>query len=260
MNAIASVLMVAGAVLVLVAAIGVLRFPDLVSRLHAATKAASTGIALVLVGAGIALGPGPLAFATLVATFQLLTAPVAAHALARAARPEPESGPDQPFASIPAAARIAGLAAVWLALWGDVTTGNVIGGLAIGALVTAITARGRVARFRLRPGAAVRLGLFFIGLLVRSTIDVAVAALGPRRLVDPTVVHVALPAASIPALVATANAVSLTPGTVTLAVDPDAPALTIHLLRPDDDVVASIRTLHARAAAALPAVAAAPSR
>jgi monovalent cation/proton antiporter MnhG/PhaG subunit len=260
MTIVASVLLLAGAALVLVAAIGVWRFPEVVSRLHAATKAASAGIVLILIGAGAELGPGPFAFAVLVATFHLLTAPIAGHALARAARPEPEAAPDHPLATIPFAARVAGLAAVWMALWGDITAGNVVGGLLVGALVAAATGRGAATPFRLRPVAAVRFGLAFLWLFVRSTASVVAAALGPSRLVDPVVAELPLPPASIPALVATANAVSLTPGTVTLAVDAAAPALTIHLIRPDDDALAAIRALHARAAAALPDVAPAPSR
>jgi multicomponent Na+:H+ antiporter subunit G len=75
-----------GALLMLLAGIGVLRLPDVFSRMHAGTKAASLGLACVL--AGIALvTPDAVARVKLVVAivFQFLTAPVAAHLIGRAA-------------------------------------------------------------------------------------------------------------------------------------------------------------------------------
>ena len=47
---VADALMVAGAAWALIAAVGVLRFDDVYSRMHAATKAATGGLLLVLAG------------------------------------------------------------------------------------------------------------------------------------------------------------------------------------------------------------------
>ncbi|MBL3700081.1 monovalent cation/H(+) antiporter subunit G [Leucobacter luti] len=74
------------AVLSVAAGIGLLRFPDALSRLHAATKPQIFGLLLVI--AAIALDQR--SFATLLAlipvfVFQSLTAPVAAHMVGRAA-------------------------------------------------------------------------------------------------------------------------------------------------------------------------------
>lgn len=74
------------AVLSVAAGIGILRFPDALSRLHAATKPQIFGLLLVI--AAIALDQR--SFATLLAlipvfVFQSLTAPVAAHMVGRAA-------------------------------------------------------------------------------------------------------------------------------------------------------------------------------
>ncbi len=252
MTVLAAVLLITGAVLTLVAAIGVYRFPDMLTRLHAATKAASVGIALVLLGVGAALGPGELAFTSLVAIFQVLTAPVAAHALGRAVRAEPEhAGPGRP-SSVPLPARAAALAAVWVALWGEAGAANVLGGLAAGSAVALATTRRGAERIRIRPVAALRFVGAFLVLLVRSTIAVAAAALGPRRLVDPGVRRVPVGRGSTSALVATANAVSLTPGTLTLAIDAEPPALVVHLIRPDDPAADAVATLHALASDALP--------
>lgn len=78
----------AGAMLSLVAGVGLVRFPDLLSRMHTAAKPQILGLLLVLVGVGIRLIPaetnvfsaGTLA---LVALFQIVTVPVAGHITAR---------------------------------------------------------------------------------------------------------------------------------------------------------------------------------
>ncbi|NKY99001.1 monovalent cation/H(+) antiporter subunit G [Nocardiopsis alborubida] len=78
----------AGAMLSLVASVGLLRFPDLLSRMHTTAKPQILGLLLVLVGIGIRLIPvetnvfsaGTL---LLVALFQIVTVPVAGHIAAR---------------------------------------------------------------------------------------------------------------------------------------------------------------------------------
>ena len=74
-----------GAAFCLVAAIGVVRLPDLFTRMHAASKAGAVGGGLILLAVAL------LSFDTAVAlravlgiVFLLLTTPVAAHLLARA--------------------------------------------------------------------------------------------------------------------------------------------------------------------------------
>ena len=90
----ASGLVLSGAAFVLLAAVGILRFPDLFSRMHAATKAAALGLLLVLAGAALRLtNVGDAAKLVLVAILMFLTAPVAAHMIARAASRTEEVGP-----------------------------------------------------------------------------------------------------------------------------------------------------------------------
>lgn len=82
----AAFLLFAGACFNLVAAIGILRLPDLFTRLHAATKASTLGVGCVMAAVAIHfwnLETTTRAVATSV--FLLLTAPVGAHLLARAA-------------------------------------------------------------------------------------------------------------------------------------------------------------------------------
>ena len=79
-------LVVVGAALVLIACIGLVRLPDLYTRMHASTKPATLGVSLLV--AGLALHAGDLGIgvrAVLVVLFFLVTAPVAAQRLAHAA-------------------------------------------------------------------------------------------------------------------------------------------------------------------------------
>jgi multicomponent Na+:H+ antiporter subunit G len=75
-----------GAFLCLSAGVGLLRFPDVLSRMHAGTKPQVLGVLLIMVGAAIRLQAWPAVWTLLlVAAFQLLTAPVSAHMISRVA-------------------------------------------------------------------------------------------------------------------------------------------------------------------------------
>jgi multicomponent Na+:H+ antiporter subunit G len=79
-------LLLVGAVFSLLAALGVLRLPDLYTRLHAASKAGVVGAGFMLVGAGIVSGDGAIVLRALLGmVFLLLATPISAHLLARAA-------------------------------------------------------------------------------------------------------------------------------------------------------------------------------
>lgn len=84
-DTVAGMVLLAGAVLAVIGGIGVHKFPDAFTRLHAASKATTLGLLLVVGGAAAVLLPGPGATKlALVVVFQLLTAPVAAHLVGRA--------------------------------------------------------------------------------------------------------------------------------------------------------------------------------
>ncbi|WP_299538509.1 monovalent cation/H(+) antiporter subunit G [uncultured Streptomyces sp.] len=79
-------LVLLGAAICLLGVIGILRFPDVVSRSHAATKPQTLGILLVLAGVAMRLRSGmDLATLGLIVFFQMMTGPVAAHLVARSA-------------------------------------------------------------------------------------------------------------------------------------------------------------------------------
>jgi multicomponent Na+:H+ antiporter subunit G len=81
-----SVLLLAGSGLMLIAALGVARLPDLFTRMQAATKAGGPGVSLLVAAVALHFADGYVAIrALLVAAFSLLTFPVAAHLIARAA-------------------------------------------------------------------------------------------------------------------------------------------------------------------------------
>jgi multicomponent Na+:H+ antiporter subunit G len=84
-DAVSAVFMIVGAVMSLAAAIGLLRFPDLMSRMHAATKPQVLGLFLLLVAVGLQLRTWWVWPVLVVAwIFQLLTVPVSAHMVGRA--------------------------------------------------------------------------------------------------------------------------------------------------------------------------------
>jgi multicomponent Na+:H+ antiporter subunit G len=85
-DAVALGCLLAGAFLCLTAGLGLLRFPDVLSRMHAGTKPQVLGVLLVMVGGAIRLhGLAATWMLLLVAAFQLLTAPVSAHMISRVA-------------------------------------------------------------------------------------------------------------------------------------------------------------------------------
>lgn len=75
-----TLLILGGALLILTAAIGVVRLPDVLCRSHAVAKALTLGIFLMLLGLWVHLGEKQTALKILLAIFfQLVTIPVASH-------------------------------------------------------------------------------------------------------------------------------------------------------------------------------------
>jgi multicomponent Na+:H+ antiporter subunit G len=84
-DVLSAVFMIVGAVMSLGAAVGLLRFPDLLSRMHAATKPQVLGLFLLLASIGLQMRTWWVWPVLLVAwIFQLLTVPVSAHMVGRA--------------------------------------------------------------------------------------------------------------------------------------------------------------------------------
>jgi multicomponent Na+:H+ antiporter subunit G len=80
-----AVLWVAGSAFALLAAVGVLRMPDVFTRMQASTKASTLGLGCLLIGAALQLGDfGSFIRIASIGAFILLTTSVAAHVIARA--------------------------------------------------------------------------------------------------------------------------------------------------------------------------------
>jgi multicomponent Na+:H+ antiporter subunit G len=86
MTYLTALLIIAGSGFMLIAGLGVLRMPDLLMRMHAATKAGTLGAGLLLLAVALAYAdPGVTVRALATIAFLFLTAPVAAHVIGRAA-------------------------------------------------------------------------------------------------------------------------------------------------------------------------------
>ena len=85
-DVIAGACLIVGSLLALIAGIGLVRFPDVLTRMHGATKPQTLGVLLILLGLALRVEDrSVLAVIALAAVFQLVTAPVSAHMLGRAA-------------------------------------------------------------------------------------------------------------------------------------------------------------------------------
>ena len=84
-DVLAAVCFLAGGLLALVAAIGILRFPDLLARMHAGTKPQALGLVVMALGLTLYLRRAEvLGLLLLLVVFQMITSPVAAHMVGRA--------------------------------------------------------------------------------------------------------------------------------------------------------------------------------
>jgi multicomponent Na+:H+ antiporter subunit G len=82
---ITAIVWIAGSAFALLAAVGVLRMPDVFTRMQASTKASTLGLGCLLIGAALQFGDaGSFIRMLSIAAFILLTTPVAGHVIARA--------------------------------------------------------------------------------------------------------------------------------------------------------------------------------
>ena len=83
---VSTILIAIGAFFILIAGLGLVRMPDLFLRMSASTKAATLGVGCTLLGVALFFGDFATSIrAGAIIIFLLLTAPVAAHLIGRAA-------------------------------------------------------------------------------------------------------------------------------------------------------------------------------
>ncbi|MPV86510.1 monovalent cation/H(+) antiporter subunit G [Ostreibacterium oceani] len=81
-----AIMVILGVIFVFIGAIGLLRLPDFYIRVSAITKAATAGVACIVIGVAIHADDVGVAFkALIIVVFLLITSPIAAHIIGRAA-------------------------------------------------------------------------------------------------------------------------------------------------------------------------------
>lgn len=120
---------------------------------------------------------------------------------------------------------------LWIALWGELSVANVLSGLVAVGLVTWMFAERSGTTYQVRPWNALRLIAFVARSLVTSSARVAWAVLFPTPERTTTSVQtVALQRGSVFVGAIVANAITLTPGTMTLELDAESLELQVHVL------------------------------
>lgn len=144
---------------------------------------------------------------------------------------------------------------VWTALWGSVSVANVLAGVAIGIatiLLVPVAGDARPAdagRLRLQPLAALGFLVFFLRQLVSASAVVAWEVVTPGSSINQGIVRLPLRTRSPGVATVIANAISLTPGTLTLEVAEDPFVLYVHILhlRSVEQVRGDLREVERRA-------------
>lgn len=85
LQALGLVMLLVGIGFLVLAGVGVARLPDALQRMHASTKAGTLGASLVVIGSALMLPDIRLSSVAFIIAFLLVTLPVAAQLLARAA-------------------------------------------------------------------------------------------------------------------------------------------------------------------------------
>lgn len=246
MTILGSVVMLAGVALSVLSAFGVWRFPTEIARMHAATKSASLGLALVVLGAGVAASsPGIVGIGVLTTALLFLTAPISGHLLGRAAylagseqyKHDDLAGVEpQPLDVVPSGrtdfsfTRWIGLIAVWVLLWRDLSIGSVLGG-ALVAFFIELTRRSVATPHPVRLGALARFSMYYLASLIRTNARVAWEVATPfQDDIDEAIVGIPLSVESPQAALLVANAVTFTPGTLTIELSGNPVTLYAHVL------------------------------
>lgn len=129
------------------------------------------------------------------------------------------------------------LMVVWIALWGDISVANIVSGTIVAGLITWIFADlGPRPVTTFRPLGALKLVWWFITALVKSTLEVARLVLRSEP-VKPAIITYPMRDVSDAVVTLVANAITATPGTLTLDVraDGDDAVLFVHVLDLDDE-------------------------
>jgi monovalent cation/proton antiporter MnhG/PhaG subunit len=241
------IVMSVGTLVSVLAAWGIIDFPSPIARMHASSKSASLGLALISIGAGFASDSwGLVGVGAIVALFLFVTAPISGHMLGRATyaagqrgvlvHDDLAGGQPTPLVLEPptgrsfSARRVVGVVIVWMLLWRDASVGTLVGGSLVALAIEA--ARSRSDRpVRIDPIGMVRFIVRYIGLVFASNARVAWEVVTPsNELIREAIVACPLKSNSVPVALIVANAVTFTPGTLSLELADDPRTLYVHVL------------------------------
>lgn len=142
-------------------------------------------------------------------------------------------------------ARVVILVIIWLALWSDVSAANVLSGLLLAGGIVLLFDTWDAGTVVLRPVQVAMFAVHFLYKLVQASLVVARTVVTPRHRINTGIVAVPLGGCSDALATLIADAISLTPGTLTLEVRRDPLTLFIHVLdvRSVEQVQADVRRL-----------------
>lgn len=113
------------------------------------------------------------------------------------------------------------LTGLWVALWGDVSPGNIVGGFVVAIGVLGVARPVGVTGLEgnsFRPLAALHYALYFLRELLKSNFVVAWEIITPRSQINRAIIAVPMHTMSAGVVTLVANTITLTPGTVTIDV------------------------------------------
>lgn len=244
--------MVGGAALIALGAIGLIRFPDVFTRMHAATKAATVGVIGTTLAASLeAAALGGTLILLIVVALLFLSGPLGMSLLARAAYHDPQTprAPNTrelevqlPIPETTPTSRATGtsrflavwLFIVWIAAFGSLAPNVVIGGI-VAASAIAWLLRGLAPRWPraiLHPIAAWKFIVHFTGQMIAATWDVIVSLRFTGEDIKPAIIEVPLRVRTRNEVTLLMNSISFTPGTVALELHDTN--LYVHVLTTDD--------------------------
>ena len=271
MTGIGIVLITLGTIISVLAAWGIVDFPSALARMHASSKSASLGLALISIGSGFAAESwGLVGIGALIALFLFVTAPTAGHMLGRAAYSSGQTGmlihddlkhsQVAPLELVPpterhfSIRRCVAVVVIWMLLWRDVSFGTMVGGSVIGLLIEAARSRSDTA-VRVDPLGMARFIVHYIWMVFASNAKVAWEVVTPsNELIKEAIVACRLRTDSLPVSLLVANAVTFTPGTLSLELTDEPRTLYVHVLQftSAEDVRASVARLEDLVLRALP--------
>lgn len=131
-----------------------------------------------------------------------------------------------------------GLTVIWVLAWGTLSFANVLGGLAVAALLLTIAPDTwpRRAKVRIRPWAITRFLGYVLGEVLIANLHLVRQVLSRSPNLSTGVVGIPLPMVNDALLTVIANTIALTPGTMPIEVDHDQDpiVLYVHFLQLDD--------------------------